>query len=206
VLCDLEGNTRKEAAAQLKIPEGTFSTRLMTARRMLAKRLAGHGMAVASAAGVTAASQTAAMASVPASVWHPPISPRKIMTSGSSPPNGANNNPGESACHAASDTLASRVCRPHGFPRYFVWPAGPAAELCRCPRDACQEKTTSPAAQKGDRDRVRQSLRADAEDKDQQDQASKSNPNKDTGQATARFRRGDGQRSELNRVCGQAGT
>ena len=39
VLCDLEGKTRKEAARQLKIPEGTLSTRLKTARAMLAKRL-----------------------------------------------------------------------------------------------------------------------------------------------------------------------
>src|SRR5262249_53173666 len=32
VLCDLEGKTRKEAARHLNIPEGTLSTRLMTAR------------------------------------------------------------------------------------------------------------------------------------------------------------------------------
>ena len=51
VLCDLEGKTRKEAACQLKIPEGTLSTRLMTARTMLAKRLAKHGLAVAVAVG-----------------------------------------------------------------------------------------------------------------------------------------------------------
>ena len=52
VLCDLEGKTRKEAACQLKIPEGTLSTRLMTARTMLAKRLAKHGLAVRGWGGV----------------------------------------------------------------------------------------------------------------------------------------------------------
>src|SRR5262249_24597049 len=46
VLCHLEGRTRKEAAHHLKIPEGTFSTRLMTARKMLAKRLSRQGLAM----------------------------------------------------------------------------------------------------------------------------------------------------------------
>ena len=47
VLCDLEGRPRKDVARQLKIPEGTLSSRLTTARKMLAKRLTRHGLAVA---------------------------------------------------------------------------------------------------------------------------------------------------------------
>jgi RNA polymerase sigma factor (sigma-70 family) len=46
VLCDLEGRPRREVAGQLRIPEGTLSSRLTTARRMLAKRLARRGLAV----------------------------------------------------------------------------------------------------------------------------------------------------------------
>ncbi|HEY7425112.1 MAG TPA: sigma-70 family RNA polymerase sigma factor [Gemmataceae bacterium] len=46
VLCDLEGRPRREIARQLKIPEGTLSSRLTTARRMLAKRLVRRGLAV----------------------------------------------------------------------------------------------------------------------------------------------------------------
>ena len=57
VLCELEGRSRKEAARQLGLPEGTLSSRLATARKTLAKRMAAHGPAV------TGASLTALFAS-----------------------------------------------------------------------------------------------------------------------------------------------
>ncbi len=44
VLCDLEGMTRKEAARQLGIPEGSVASRLARARVMLAKRLTQRGV------------------------------------------------------------------------------------------------------------------------------------------------------------------
>ena len=68
VLCHLEGRTRKAVAAQLKIPEGTLSSRLATAHRMLAKRLARHGLAVSGGSLAAFFAQSAASASVPASV------------------------------------------------------------------------------------------------------------------------------------------
>ncbi len=46
VLCDLEGKTRKDAASQFGVPEGTLSGWLTRGRAMLAKRLARHGLAV----------------------------------------------------------------------------------------------------------------------------------------------------------------
>jgi hypothetical protein len=46
VLCDLEGRTRREVARQLKIPEGTLSGRLTTARRLLARRLRKQGISL----------------------------------------------------------------------------------------------------------------------------------------------------------------
>ncbi|MGH7222809.1 MAG: RNA polymerase sigma factor, partial [Gemmataceae bacterium] len=68
VLCDLEGRTRREVARQLKIPEGTLSSRLTTARQMLAKRLIRHGLAVSGGGLAAALSPSAASACVPVSL------------------------------------------------------------------------------------------------------------------------------------------
>jgi RNA polymerase sigma factor (sigma-70 family) len=68
VLCDLEGRTRKEAAAQLDCPEGTISSRLNRARALLAKRLARHGTVFTPATLVALLSQSAGSAGVPLSL------------------------------------------------------------------------------------------------------------------------------------------
>lgn len=65
VLCELQGASRKDAAARLGVPEGTVSSRLAAGRKALAARLKNRGLAP-SAAALTAALGASATASVPA--------------------------------------------------------------------------------------------------------------------------------------------
>lgn len=62
ILCDLEGRTRRDAARHLKIPEGTLSSRLATARRLLAKRLARYGLSLSGGALAVALSESSSVA------------------------------------------------------------------------------------------------------------------------------------------------
>jgi RNA polymerase sigma factor (sigma-70 family) len=50
VLCELEGRSREEVGRQLRIPQGTLSSRLAKARRLLARRLKQRGLALPSGA------------------------------------------------------------------------------------------------------------------------------------------------------------
>src|SRR5207237_715401 len=61
VLCDLEGMTRKEAARQLGIPEGSVASRLARARPLLAKRLTRRGVVVAAGSVAVAAAAPPAL-------------------------------------------------------------------------------------------------------------------------------------------------
>jgi RNA polymerase sigma factor (sigma-70 family) len=82
LLCDLEGKTRKEAARQLDLPEGTVAGRLARARVMLAKRLVGQGLAVSGGALAGVLSHSAAVACVPASVVTSTIKAASLLAGG----------------------------------------------------------------------------------------------------------------------------
>jgi RNA polymerase sigma factor (sigma-70 family) len=82
VLCDLEGRTRKEAARQLGVPEGTVAGRLARGRALLAKRLARHGLALSGGALAAVLAPGAASGDVPASVVSSTIKAANLVAAG----------------------------------------------------------------------------------------------------------------------------
>jgi RNA polymerase sigma factor (sigma-70 family) len=68
VLCDLQGVTRRQAARQLGLPEGTLSGRLTRARQLLARRLARYGLAPSAGALAMILGETTASAHLPSSL------------------------------------------------------------------------------------------------------------------------------------------
>jgi RNA polymerase sigma factor (sigma-70 family) len=68
ILCDLDGKSRKDAARQLNLAEGTLSSRLARGRRILAGRLKRQGLALSGGALAAALAQSAAAAQVPATL------------------------------------------------------------------------------------------------------------------------------------------
>src|SRR5262245_38096141 len=65
VLCDLDGTTRKQAARQLRVPEGTVAGRLTRGRAILARRLTRRGVTLSGAAVAAGLSQQFTSAQVP---------------------------------------------------------------------------------------------------------------------------------------------
>ncbi len=82
VLCDLEGKTRKEAARQLGVPEGTVAGQLARARTMLAQRMTRHGLAVSGAALTAVLSKEVASAGVPDSLLLSTIKAASLLAAG----------------------------------------------------------------------------------------------------------------------------
>lgn len=81
VLCDLKGKTRKEAARQLGVPEGTLAARVARGRAMLTKRLARHGAVVSGGLLATMLAQNAA-AGVPTAVVGSTIKAVTVVAAG----------------------------------------------------------------------------------------------------------------------------
>src|SRR5262249_54581386 len=82
VLCDLGGKTRKEAARQLGVPEGTLAARLARGRVLLAKRLARHGVVLSGGALAAVLAQNVASAGMPTSVVSSTIKAASLFAAG----------------------------------------------------------------------------------------------------------------------------
>ena len=82
VLCDLEGMTRKEAARQLGIPEGSVASRLARARAMLAKRLTQRGVVFSGGSVAAVLSAGSASASVPPALVASTIKAASLLAAG----------------------------------------------------------------------------------------------------------------------------
>ena len=82
VLCDLEGLTRKEAARQLGIPEGSVASRLARARVMLAKRLTQRGVVFSGGSVAAVLSAGSASASAPPALVASTIKAASLLAAG----------------------------------------------------------------------------------------------------------------------------
>jgi RNA polymerase sigma factor (sigma-70 family) len=82
VLCDLEGMTRKEAARQLGIPEGSVASRLARARVLLAKRLTQRGVALSGGMLAAMLSRKVASASAPPALVSSTIKSASLLAAG----------------------------------------------------------------------------------------------------------------------------
>lgn len=85
VLCDLEGLTRREAARQLGIPEGSVASRLARARVMLAKRLARRGVVFSGGSIAAVLSAGSASASAPPALVASTIKAVTLVAAGQAP-------------------------------------------------------------------------------------------------------------------------
>jgi hypothetical protein len=82
VLCDLEGMTRKEAARQLDIPEGSVASRVARARVLLAKRLTRRGVVFSGGSVAAVMSAGSASASAPPALVASTIRAASLLAAG----------------------------------------------------------------------------------------------------------------------------
>jgi RNA polymerase sigma factor (sigma-70 family) len=82
VLCDVEGRTRRDAAQQLHLPEGTVKSRLLRGRSLLARRLLKRGLGVSAASLAATGFQQAASGAVPAALLSHTVKAVSLLAAG----------------------------------------------------------------------------------------------------------------------------
>jgi RNA polymerase sigma factor (sigma-70 family) len=82
VLCHLQGRKLREAAQQLRLPEGTVASRLARGRQMLAQRLARYGGTVSATAVAAVLTERAATGAVPDALLNNTIAASTLLACG----------------------------------------------------------------------------------------------------------------------------
>lgn len=82
VLCDLEGNSLKEAGRQLGCPPATIGTRLARGRHMLARRLSRRGLSLSTGVVAAAMADTLLAATVPPMLMNSTVHAAKMYAAG----------------------------------------------------------------------------------------------------------------------------
>jgi RNA polymerase sigma factor (sigma-70 family) len=82
VLCHLQGKSLRDAAAQMRVAEGTVGSRLARGRQMLAQRMSRHGASVSAGALAAVCSQQAASAALPEALLTRTIEAVRLMGAG----------------------------------------------------------------------------------------------------------------------------
>src|SRR5262245_43223050 len=82
LLCYMQGKKLREAAQQLRLPEGTVASRLARGRQMLAQRLARHGGTVSATSVAAVLTEQAATGAVPDALLNNTITATTLLASG----------------------------------------------------------------------------------------------------------------------------
>ncbi|HMF11882.1 MAG TPA: sigma-70 family RNA polymerase sigma factor, partial [Gemmataceae bacterium] len=110
ILCELEGKSRRDAALQLGVPEGTLSSRLARARQMLARRLSSPNGAMSTSAVTVALATQAAPAAVPAPLLASTVKAGALPDSAPLRPSGGRRR--RANCRPAREARRTLPCEP----------------------------------------------------------------------------------------------
>ncbi|HEY7422838.1 MAG TPA: sigma-70 family RNA polymerase sigma factor [Gemmataceae bacterium] len=145
ILCDLESMTRKDAARQFGIPEGSVASRLARAQALLTKRLTQQGVLLSGGSVAAVFSAASASASIPPTLAASTIKTASLLAAGQaavvSTKVAALTEEVVRALFLAKLKTATGALALLSWSGWAAWCWFPAAETCRRPaRGRCHKK------------------------------------------------------------------